>query len=86
MAKQTKEKYPEIQGFCAYEGYKGTTQRYIEKVLELTCKISPKIKDLMSVSKIRWVVERTLAWLNNFRRQKILKLRAKQPNASSISQ
>lgn len=68
VAKETKAIYEGITSFCADAGYRGTTKNYIKNVLGLDCEISPKIKDLAQISKRRWVVERTIAWLNNSRR------------------
>lgn len=68
MCKETLEKYPSIKGFCADGGYRGTTKNYVEKILNLTIDISKKIKDVFAVIPVRWVVERTFAWINNFRR------------------
>jgi putative transposase len=36
--------------------------------LNLTLPISPRITDQFAVLPKRWIVERTLAWLGNFRR------------------
>lgn len=65
---RAKEKFPAIKGFSADEGYRGTTADHVEKVMKLLVEISKKIKDQWAILIKRWVVERTLAWINNFRK------------------
>lgn len=65
---ETLKKYPSILGFSADEGYRGTSVDYVQDVLKKTIDISKKIKDEFAVLPKRWVVERTFAWINNFRR------------------
>jgi putative transposase len=65
---RAKEKFPFLEGFSADAGYRGTSVDYVEKEMRLKIEISKKIKDGWSVLAKRWVVERTLAWINNFRR------------------
>ena len=62
------EKYPSLKAFSADAGYRGTTYQYVTEVLNLECHISTKIKDVFTVLPKRWIVERTFAWLGNFRR------------------
>jgi len=62
------EKFPSIQAFSADAGYRGTSVEYVEDTLHLRIEISKKIKDKFAVLPKRWIVERTLAWINNFRR------------------
>ena len=68
-AKQAYEQYPSIQRFCADAGYRGTFISDVKKQLDLDVDISEKIKP-HHWEKLpwRWVVERTLSWLNNSRR------------------
>jgi putative transposase len=40
----------------------------VEKEMQLTIEVSKKIKDGWAVLAKRWVVERTLSWINNCRR------------------
>ena len=40
----------------------------MEQELGLKLHISKKIKDTFAVLPIRWIVERTFAWLGNYRR------------------
>jgi len=61
-------KYPTIKGCCADEGYRKTFENIVLS-LGKTVKISAKIKPKeWTVLPQRWVVERTLSWLNNSRR------------------
>lgn len=62
------EKFPRIEAFSADAGYRGTTVNYVVSRLKLACHISTKIKDGFAVLPKRWVVERTFAWIGNFRR------------------
>ena len=63
-----KDKEPALKGFSADEGYCGTTLEHVEKKMKLIIEISKKIKDGWAVLAKRWVVERTIAWINNSRR------------------
>jgi len=67
IAKNTLEKYPKIKAFSADEGYRKTTENYIKNVLKKKIHISKKEMPWKILPK-RWNVERTFAWLNNFRR------------------
>ena len=62
-----KEKAPTLEGFSADEGYRGTTVEHVEKKMQLIIEISKKIKDGWAILAKRWVVERTIAWINNSR-------------------
>lgn len=68
-AKPAYERYPSIQKFCADAGYRGTFVLEIQEILSLDVDISEKIKP-HQWEKLpwRWVVERTLGWLNHSRR------------------
>jgi putative transposase len=68
MFDRTKEKFSTIKGFSADEGYRGTSTDHVEKEMGLKMEISKKIKNEWAVLAKRWVVERTFAWINNFRR------------------
>jgi transposase len=61
-------KYPTLQGACFDAGYRGTTVDYVKDVLGKTAEISSRITDKWAVLPVRWVVERTLGWLNATRR------------------
>lgn len=60
--------YPSIQGVCADAGYRKTMVNFVVNILKRTIEIAGRIKQSWVVVPRRWVVERTLAWLNNFRR------------------
>ncbi|WP_235950095.1 transposase [Candidatus Regiella insecticola] len=62
------EKYPSIKAFSADAGYHSIAVTFVEEGLKLKLNISTKIKDVFAVLPIRWIVERTFAWLNGFRR------------------
>ncbi|WP_440029703.1 transposase [Chromobacterium amazonense] len=62
------EKWSGLRAFSADAGYRGTTVNFVQEVLGRGCHISTKIKDGFSVLPKRWIVERTFAWLGNFRR------------------
>lgn len=64
----TLQKYPTIKAFSADEGYRGTSVEFVEDILNRFIDISKKIKDEFAVLPKRWIVERTFAWINNFRR------------------
>ena len=62
------EKYPSIQRFCADAGYRKTFEQDVSSELGLGVDISVRIKPHWEVLPKRWIVERSLAWLNNSRR------------------
>lgn len=62
------EKYRGIKAFSGDAGYRGTSVNYVDGVLKLKLNISTKIKDTFAALPIRWIVERTFAWMGNFRR------------------
>ena len=64
----TLEKYPSIKAFSADAGYRGTSVDYVQDTLKVMIDISKKIKDEFAILPKRWIVERTFAWINNFRR------------------
>ena len=59
-------KYPSIKAACGDEGYKGTFVDFV-KGLKLQCDISERIKPIFEILPKRWRVERTFAWMNNYR-------------------
>ena len=68
-AKRAYERYPSIQKFCADAGYRGTFVSDLKEQLGLSVDISEKIKPHQWENlPWRWVVERTLSWLNHSRR------------------
>lgn len=66
--KEALKKYPTLKGVCADAGYRKTMEEFVTKVLEKTIEISQRITPGWAVLAKRWVVERTFAWLNHFRR------------------
>lgn len=62
------EKYPTIKGVCADAGYRKTFENAV-KALGKTVTILEKIKPkAWAILPKRWIVERTLSWLNHSRR------------------
>lgn len=68
LFERVKEKFSGLKGFSADAGYRGTSVKHVQKKMRLRIEISKKIKDRWSVLAKRWIVERTFAWINNFRR------------------
>ena len=68
VIRKVMEKYPSIKGVCADGGYRKTMEEYVEKVLKKTIEISQRISAGWEVIAKRWIVERTFAWFNGFRR------------------
>ena len=68
-ARKAFEKYQSILRFCADAGYRGTFKDNLKEQLGLEVDISEKIKP-HEWEKLpwRWIVERTLAWINSSRR------------------
>ena len=62
------EKYPTINGVCADSGYRKTMVNFVENKMNKTIEISKKILPGWSVIAKRWIVERTFAWFNHYRR------------------
>ena len=67
-ARQAYEKYPEIAKFCGDEGYRGTFVFDVFWEFALDVDISERISPKFEVLPKRWIVERTFAWLGNYRR------------------
>ena len=67
-ARDAFEKYPSIQRFCADAGYRKSFEQDVFRELGLAVDISARIKPGWVVLPKRWIVERSLAWLNNSRR------------------
>ena len=60
--------YPTLLGVCADAGYRKTFEKFVQNLLKKTVEISARITPEWAVLAKRWVVERTFAWLNHFRR------------------
>ena len=67
-ARDAFEKYPSIQRFFADAGYRKSFEQNVSQELGLGVDISARIKPGWEVLPKRWIVERSLAWLNNSRR------------------
>ena len=61
-------KYTGLQGVCADAGYRKTFENFVKTTLNKTVEISARIAAGWAILAKRWVVERTFAWLNHFRR------------------
>lgn len=61
-------KYPTLKGVCADAGYRKTMEVFVKDAMKKTIEISARITPGWAILAKRWVVERTFAWLNNFRR------------------
>ena len=68
VAKRALEIYPSIRGFCGDAGYRKTFENDVADILGLGVDISERITSQWQILPKRWVVERTLAWMNNSRR------------------
>jgi len=68
VARYAFEKYQSIQRFCADAGYRKTFEQDVSSELGLGVDISARIKPGWEVLPKRWIVERSLVWLNNSRR------------------
>ena len=62
------EKYSSLQGVCADAGYRKTMENFVKDTLKKTIEISARIAPGWAILAKRWIVERTFAWLNHFRR------------------
>ena len=62
------KKYPSLKGVCADAGYRKTMEEFVKTTLKKTIEISERIIPGWAVLAKRWVVERTFAWFNHFRR------------------
>jgi putative transposase len=68
LFKEALDKYPSLKGVCGDAGYRKTMEEFVTKVLGKTMDISARITPGWAILAKRWVVERTFAWLNHFRR------------------
>ena len=62
------EKHPSIKAFCADAAYRKTFEADVASELGRSVDISEKIAPGWHIIPKRWKVERTFAWLNNYRR------------------
>lgn len=71
ILKDVVQGYPTIQAFSGDLGYRGTAETFVSEELKLTLHIAQKPATEAGEFKVipkRWIVERTFAWLGNFRR------------------
>jgi|TARA_B100001971_G_C18097982_1_gene487217 putative transposase len=68
IAVSAKISYPSLMAFLGDQGYLGTAVEYCKRILNLPLHISKRITDHFSVLPKRWIVERTFAWFNSYRR------------------
>lgn len=69
VADRAIDNYPTIEKFCGDEGYLGTFVEYIGwQYDDIGVDISKRIKPGFEILPKRWIVERTFAWLGNYRR------------------
>jgi putative transposase len=68
VLRRARAKFPSIAAFSGDAGYRGTAVKFAEDTLGVKLHISKKIKDVFAVLPMRWIVERTFAWLGNYRR------------------
>ena len=62
------QQHKTIKAFAGDQGYPGTVVEFVNKALGLTLTISAKKEGGFTVLPKRWIIERTFAWLGNFRR------------------
>ena len=68
VLKAAREKYPSIAGISADAGYRKTTENFVIDQLRKTISIAERISSGWIVLARRWIVERTFAWFNLYRR------------------
>jgi len=61
-------RYPTIIAGRGDEGYRGTFKNTFEWFHNIRIDISKQIKPKFEVLPVRWIVERTFAWMNHSRR------------------
>lgn len=66
--KECLNQYPSLVGISADSGYRGTTVTQVIGILNKTIDVVAKGATSWVVLPMRWVVERTFAWMNNCRR------------------
>ena len=64
----TKKRYPSIIRFYADAGYSGSLQRWCFLNAKSLLSVIKRRSKTFEILPIRWIVERTFGWLNNFRR------------------
>ncbi len=67
-ARKAYQRYRTIKKFCGDEGYRKSFEEDVEDELGLDVDISARLKPGWEILPKRWVVERTFAWANSYRR------------------
>ncbi|WP_342270756.1 IS5 family transposase [Rickettsia endosymbiont of Orchestes rusci] len=65
---KAKDKYPSIERFFADGGYSGNLQNWCFLNTKSLLSVVKRKAEKFEILPIRWIVERTFGWLNNFRR------------------
>jgi len=65
---RAKDKYPTLERFFADGGYSGDLQNWCLLKTGALLSIVRRRTEKFEILPIRWIVERTFAWMNNFRR------------------
>jgi transposase len=65
---QALQKYPSLRGVCADAGYRKTMEEFVKNILNKTIDISKRITSGWTLLAKRWIIERTFAWFNHYRR------------------
>ena len=60
------KRMPNIKRIMGDKGYRGTTEDYVIEELGIEMYIAPKLSS--NPKRKRWIVERTISWINNFKR------------------
>jgi len=61
-------RYPSIKKFFADGGYSGSLQNWCLLNANALLEIIKRKTEKFEILPIRWIVERTFGWMNNFRR------------------
>jgi transposase len=62
------ETYPTLDKVCADGGYSGTFVAYLSEMFCMGVDIVKRLPQGWKLQPVRWVVERTFAWFNGYRR------------------
>lgn len=65
---QAKDSYPTLERFFADGGYSGKLQNWCLLKTKTLLSIVKRHTEKFEILPIRWIVERTFGWMNNFRR------------------
>ncbi len=65
---KAKDRYPSIERYFADGGYSGRLQLWCYLTVGVLLSIIKRNTEKFEILPIRWIVERTFGWMNNFRR------------------